>query len=132
MIAALRLDGIAAMMTTNGGVKTRDFLSFVQQRLAPALREGDIVVWDNINMHKNAEVVAAVEAAGASVLRIPRYSPDLNPIEAAWAKVKALVRRAMPQDRAQLKEAIRRALRRIRGSDSRGWLRYCGYHLPCL
>ena len=132
MIAALRVDGISALMTVNGGVKTHDFLRFVEERLVPTLRPGDIVCWDNINMHKNQDVVAAVENAGATILRLPRYSPDLNPIEAAWAKVKTLVRRAMPNNVGELKAAIRRALRRIRGSDALGWLKYCGFALPCL
>lgn len=132
MIAALTVDGISALMTINGGVKTKDFLRFVEQRLVPTLRPGDIVCWDNINMHKNAGVIAAVENAGAVIIRLPRYSPDLNPIEAAWAKVKALVRRAMPKDVTELKAAIRRALHRVRGSDALGWLMYCGYALPCL
>ena len=74
----------------------------------------------------------SVENAGAAIIRLPRYSPDLNPIEAAWAKVKALVRRAMPKDVTELKTAIRRALHRVRGSDALGWLMYCGYALPCL
>ncbi|NVB42799.1 IS630 family transposase [Pseudenhygromyxa sp. WMMC2535] len=130
MIAALRVDGISALMTTDGGVKTADFLRFVRQRLAPTLEPGDIVCWDNINMHKNAEVVAAVLETGAKVVRLPRYSPDFNPIEAAWAKVKAWIRRAMPTTVSELKKAMRRSLRRIRASDALGWLKYCGYRLP--
>jgi len=129
MIAALNIDGISALMTVNGGVKTHDFLRFVEQRLVPTIRPGDIVCWDNINMHKNAAVIAAVESAGATIIRLPRYSPDLNPIEAAWAKVKALVRRAMPQNVRELKSAIRRALHRVRDSDALGWIKYCGYPL---
>jgi transposase len=130
MIAALDVEGISALMTVNGGVKTKDFLRFVEQRLVPTLRPGDVVCWDNINMHKNALVIAAVENAGAQIIRLPRYSPDLNPIEAAWAKVKALVRRAMPKNVGELKVAIRRALHRVRGSDALGWLKYCGFPLP--
>jgi len=129
IIAALRIDGITARMTVDGGVKTNDFLRFVHRHLVPSLRPGDVVVWDNINMHKNAKVIAAIEEAGASVLRLPRYSPDLNPIEAAWAKLKAIIRRAAPQTVTELKAAIRVALRRVRARDAIGWLRYCGYAL---
>ena len=129
MIAALRLDGICALMTVDGGVKSKDFLRFVKQRLVPTLGRGDIVCWDNINMHKNAGVVAAVESVGAQVLRLPRYSPDLNPIEATWAKIKALVRRAMPKNVSELKTAIRRALHKVRPSDAAGWMKYCGFSL---
>ncbi len=129
-IGALRFDGISAMMTTDGGVKTKDFLRFVEQRLVPTLRVGDIVCWDNINMHKNAKVIAAIENAGASVIFLPRYSPDMNPIEAAWAKAKAIIRRSAPTCVRGLKVAIRRALRRIRPTDAAGWFKYCGFGLP--
>jgi transposase len=131
MIAALRADGISALMTTDGGVKTKDLRRFVEQRLVPTLHPGDLVCWDNLNAHKNAAVVAAIENAGATVLLLPRYSPDMNPIEAAWSKVKALVRKAMPKTVSELKAAIRRALHRVRGSDARGWFTYCGFPLPC-
>lgn len=127
MIAALRSDGITALMTVDGGVKTKDFLRFVTQRLAPSLRPGDRVVWDDINMNKNADVVDV----GATVLRLPRYSPDLNPIESAWPETKKIIRRAMPQTVPELKVAMRRALHRIRSSDAQGWFAYCGYSRPC-
>ena len=130
MVAALRHDGISALMTVDGGVKTGNFLRFVRQRLVPTLRKGDIVCWDNINMHRNSEVLEAVEGAGAVVLRLPRYSPDLNPIEAAWAKVKAIVRKVAPTNVSDLKTAIRGALHLVRPSDAAGWFGYCGFSLP--
>lgn len=129
MIAALTLDGIGALMTVDGGVKTKDFLRFVAQKLVPTLNHGDIVCWDNINMHQNTQVVAAIEEAGATILRLPRYSPDLNPIEAAWSKAKHWIRRRAPKTVTQLKSAMRYALKRIRGSDAAGWVTYCGYAL---
>lgn len=132
MIGALTLDGIEALMTVDGGVKTQDFILFVVRRLVPILRPGDIVCWDNINMHKNPVVVDAIEMAGASILRLPRYSPDMNPIEAAWAKAKRWIRKLAPTTVPELKSAMRRALRRIRGSDAAGWIRYCGYSLQLL
>lgn len=132
MIAALDINGVRASMTTDGGVKTKDFLRFVRKRLVPTLRPGDIVCWDNINMHKNATVVAEVLATGATIVRLPRYSPDYNPIEAAWAKAKAWIRRLAPGTVTELKQAMRRALSRIRGSDAVGWFRYCGYGLLSL
>lgn len=132
IIGALTQEGITASMTVDGGVKTVDFLRFVEQRLVPTLMPGDIVCWDNINMHKNVSVVNAIEAAGATILRLPRYSPDLNPIEAAWSKAKHFIRQLMPTDVKELKKAIRRALRRIRSSDAIGWIKYCGYALQYL
>lgn len=80
-------------------------------------------------MHKNAEVVAAIEATGAEILRLPRYSPDFNPIEAAWAKAKAFIRRKAPQIVPELKTVMRRALHRIQTTDAAGWIRCCGYSL---
>lgn len=129
MVAALTLKGISALMTVDGGVKTLDFARFVTQRLVPTLRPGDIICWDNINMHKNAHVVNAVESAGATILKRPRYSPDLNAIEAAWAKAKHWIRKLAPSTVPELKDAMRRALHRIRGSDAAGWIKYCGYSL---
>lgn len=130
MIAALSLDGMSAMMLVDGGVKSLQFLRFVRQHLVPTLRPGDVVVWDNINMHKNAAVVSAIENAGASILRLPRYSPDLNPIEAAWAKVKRWIRKKFPQTTAELKSAMRRGIKRITPADALGWAKYCGYPPP--
>ena len=130
MIGALTLDGIATYMTVDGGVKGKTFQRFVKQRLVPRLRPGDLVCWDNINMHKSKVVRAVIEETGASVVFLPRYSPDLNPIEAAWAKIKTIVRKAMPTTVADLKAAMRYAFRRVSVSDARGWVRYCGYSLP--
>lgn len=119
-------------MTVKGGVKQVDFLEFVTKRLVPTLRPGDVVVWDNLNLHKNKDVLAAIEGAGATVLFLPKYSPDLNPIEAAWAKVKHILRRHRPTTVKDLREAMRRALRAIRSTDAAGWFGYCGYPLPCF
>lgn len=130
MIGALTLKGIATYMTVDGGVKGKVFQRFVKQRLVPQLRSGDLVFWDNINMHKSKAVREAVEATGALVVCLPRYSPDLNPIEAAWAKVKNFIRKAMPTTVQELKAAMRRALRKISASDAHGWITYCGYTLP--
>lgn len=130
MIAALTLDGISALMTVKGGVKGADFLRFVERKLVPTLSPGDIVVLDNVNIHKSPHVRRAIEARGATILPLPRYSPDFNPIEAAWSKVKAWIRRKRPATVTELRTLMRRALRRIRPSDARGWFKYCGYALP--
>lgn len=132
MIGALRLDGISALMTVKGGVKQADYLRFVVERLVPTLRPGDVVVCDNLNLHKHKDVIAAIEAVGAKILLLPKYSPDLNPIEAAWAKVKHRLRRMCPSTVTELREAMRRALRAIRPKDAAGWFEYCGYPLPCF
>jgi len=130
MIAALRLEGICAKMTVRGGVKGKDFRRFVLQRLVPALRPGDVIAWDNLALHKNRELHAAIAAAGATVMMLPKYSPDLNPIEAGWAKVKRWMRRVVTEDVRSLRTAMRRGLDRIRPSDAAGWFTYCGFSLP--
>lgn len=132
MIGALALDGIRALMTVKGGVRSEHFNRFVLQRLVPKLKPGDIVCWDNLSLHKNKELQAAIERVGASVLMLPKYSPDLNPIEAAWAKVKARLRRVCPQTVPALRAMMRRALHSVRFNDAAGWFKYCGYGLPDL
>lgn len=130
MIAALRIeDGICAKMTVDGGVRAKSFKSFVEKRLLPVLKKGDVVCWDNINLHKNKQIVAAIESVGASVLPIPPYSPDLNPIEAAWSYVKDWIRKHFPDSVTELKTLMRRALDRIKSMSVIGWFKYCGYNL---
>ena len=114
MIAALTIDGVTALMTVRGGVKGENFEKFVFNKLLPTLRRGDVVLWDNLNLHKRTDLRAAIESVGARVVQLPRYSPDLNPIEAAWGKVKAWIRKRSPQTVAQLRSLIRRGLRRMR------------------
>lgn len=127
IIGAISLDGLIARSTVRGGVGSREFRRFVEQRLVPVLRPGQIVCMDNLNAHKNKRVRELIEAAGASVLFLPPYSPDFNPIEAAWAKVKHLVRKYAATSVATLRQAIYRACRHISPSDAEGWFRYCGY-----
>lgn len=129
MIAAIRLkDGVCAKMTTDGGVKTTTFKNFVHDKLVPVLRRGDIVCWDNINLHKNKDVKKWLEDAGVQILSLPPYSPDLNPIEAAWAFVKDWIRKRCPQSTSELKTLMRRALDRIKPQFVAGWFSYCGYN----
>ena len=132
MIAALTWDGISALMTVRGGVRSRHFERFVYQRLLPTLNPGDVVAWDNLNLHKRPDFRIAIESVGASVVQLPRYSPDLNPIEPTWAKLKNWIRKKCPQTVNELRDLMRRGLRRIRACDAQGWFRYCGYSHQCL
>lgn len=93
-VAGLRLTGMTAPMVLDGPMNGPAFLAYVEQMLAPTLRRGDIVIMDNLAPHKAAAVRKAIEAAGALLLLLPPYSPDLNPIENAFAKLKALLRKA--------------------------------------
>ena len=97
MIGALALSGFRGLMTIDAGTSTDVFLAFVEQVLAPNLRPGDVVVMDNLAAHKAAIVRAAIEAVGATALFLPPYSPEFNPIERAWAKLKDFVRAKAPR-----------------------------------
>ena len=127
MIAAIGLRGVASAMVTPAAINSITFLGFVEEFLAPELRRGDVVVMDNLAVHKVKGVAEAIHAAGAKLLYLPPYSPDLNPIEMAWSKAKTLLR-ADPQPTFQrLVNAIGRALSAISKDDCYGYFRACGY-----
>jgi transposase len=128
MISALRVDGCTADMVIESATDSVVFLSYVRQVLAPWLREHDIVVMDNLGAHKRPAIVAEIEATGAKVWFLPPYSPDLNPIEKMWSKVKAYLRKVKARDREQLWDAIGAALKTVTPSDAQGWFRSCGYN----
>jgi transposase len=97
VVAALRLDGLSAAAVFDGPIDSETFLAYVEQVLVPTLRRGDVVVLDNLAVHKQPDVRAAIEAVGAQVRHLPPYSPDFNPIEQAFAKLKAFLRAARPR-----------------------------------
>lgn len=127
MIGALTVSGVSAMMTVNGGTTGEVFLAFVRQLLVPSLRPGNIVLLDNLSAHKVAGVREAITAVGASVLYLPPYSPDLNPIELAWSKMKSLLRAAEARTREALEAALVTAMDAVSCRDSLGWFKHCGY-----
>jgi len=128
MIGSLREDGITSMMTIEGGTTKEVFVAYVQQVLGPTLREGDVVVMDNLGAHKCREVLAAIHSFGARVKFLPPYSPDLNPIEMAWSKIKEWLRASRPRCIASLDDALRAAIAAVSPQDAAGWFRACGYH----
>jgi len=127
MLAALRRDGTIAALAYEGGTDVAVMEAFVAQPLRRILRPGDIVVMDNLASHKSASVVAALEAAGATVWFLPEYSPDLNPIEMMWSKVKNLLRTLAARTKEALIEAIGTALRAVTETDAANWFAHCGY-----
>ena len=127
MIGALTLDGLTAMMTVEGGTDAAVFETYVEHILVPELREGDIVVLDNLGAHRTPRVRELVEAAGARLWFTPPYSPEFNPIELAWAKLKRFLRLAKARTRDALNNAIALAMDLITGSDARAWFRHCGF-----
>lgn len=129
MIGALRHDGVTALMTTEGATTGKVFTSFVKFSLVPTLRRGDVVVLDNLGAHKVRAARDAILAAGAEVIFLPPYHPDLNPIEPAWSKLKEHLRSSEALTPPDLAKAIFEGAERISASDARGWFDHCGYHL---
>jgi transposase len=126
-VTSLRREGIGPGMVVEGGISTAGFEAYVARILAPTLRPGDIVVMDNLRQHRGARARALIEARGAELWLLPAYSPDLNPIEEAFAKVKALLREAAARTHEALVAAIWAALKSITPSDARGYFAHCGY-----
>ncbi len=110
------------------------FETYVERVLVPTLRCGQVVVVDNLTAHKGARVKEMIEERGCQLLHLPAYSPDLNPIEEAFSKIKRLVRKAEARTREALIEAIGRALSAVTSGDARGFFEHCGYRMPvqCL
>jgi transposase len=124
---ALRIDGMTAPMVLDGAMNGEAFLAYVEQVLVPTLLPGDIVVMDNLPAHKPVAVRKAIEAAGARLVFLPAYSPDLNPIEMAFAKLKALLRQAAARSLGALLEAITHALNAFTPQECRNFLAAAGY-----
>ena len=126
-IAGLRQSGIVAPLVLDGPMTGPAFCAYVEQFLAPALEPGDVVVLDNLAAHKVDGVRQAIAAAGASILYLPPYSPDLNPIEQLFAKLKALLRKAAARTKDELWQAIGRLLAAVPPSECANYLDHCGY-----
>jgi transposase len=127
MLSSIRLDGSTACMTIEGATDTEVFRAYVREVLCPTLRPGDIVVMDNLSPHKNDCTLALIEQAGAAVRFLPAYSPDLNPIEKMWSKVKQFLRSAEARTGEALLAAIAAALASVTLQDTVNWFASCGY-----
>ena len=127
MISSIRLDGTTACMALEGTTDTESFRAYVSQVLLPTLRPGDLVIMDNLSPHKSDPTLALITNAGAQVLFLPAYSPDLNPIEKMWSKIKSLLRTAEARTPADLITAIGQALAKVTAQDALGWFASCGY-----
>ncbi len=126
-VGAIRADGFIAPLVLDGAINGEWFLAYVERVLVPELRRGDVVVLDNLGSHTAAGVRRAVEGAGCRLLYLPPYSPDLNPIEAAFSKLKGLLRSAAERTVDGLWSAIGRLLDRFRPAECRNYFRHCGY-----
>ena len=127
MISSIRLDGTTACMTLDGATTSEAYREYIRQILVPKLRTGDIVIFDNLRAHHDSKALDLIHAAGAMTLPLPAYSPDLNPIEKMWSKVKAYLRKAKARTLDALIEAIGKALKTITHQDAIGWFESCGY-----
>lgn len=129
MLGAIALDGFRGFLTIDLPTTTEVFSAFVVHQLVPNLRPGDIVVMDNLASHKHPAVVAAIRAAQASVLFLPPYSPDFNPIEKLWGKLKDFLRRLPTLCRETFDRAVAAAMDAITTDDIRAWTIHAGYDL---
>jgi transposase len=127
VIAALRLDGVGAPAVFDGPIDQPSFLAYVEQVLVPTLRRGDVVVLDNLAVHKQPAVRAAIEQVGAHLRFLPPYSPDFNPIELAFAKLKAFLRAARPRTFDHVNALVATALTLFTATECRNYVRHCGY-----
>jgi transposase len=127
VIAALRIDGVTAPAVFDGPIDAISFRAYVEQVLVPTLRPGDVVVLDNLALHKQPEVRHAITAVGASIRFLPPYSPDFNPIEQAFAKLKAFLRAARPRSFDQVLALVRVALTLFTPDECRNYVRHSGY-----
>lgn len=126
MIGAMSIDGIEALMLVEGGTTAAVFLRFLDEHLVPRLRPGDVVVLDNLGAHHATGVRERIEACGARLLYQPPYSPDLNPIELAWSKIKTALRGLGARTVAMLMAAILLAASYVSPADAAGWFKHCG------
>jgi transposase len=129
VIAALRADKLDAPAVFDGPIDNETFLAYVEQVLVPALRPGDVVVLDNLAVHKQPAVRTAIEAVGARLLFLPPYSPDFNPIEQAFAKLKAFLRAARPRTFDRVAELVAAALKLFTPTECQNFVQHSGYRL---
>ncbi len=127
LLASMGAEGMGACMAVVGSTKKAVFEAYVERVLAPSLRPGVVVVMDNLGAHKTKRVKELIEARGCELVFLPPYSPDFSPIEEAFSKIKALLRKVKARERGTLVEAIGRALSAITAQDARGFFGHCGY-----
>ncbi len=130
LISAIGSDGVKPSMSVEGAVDGKAFETYIEHFLLPTLERGQIVVMDNLSVHKSKRLERLIEKAGATLLFLPPYSPDFNPIEEAFSKIKGILRKASSRTKEALLEATGRALDAITPEDTRGFYSDCGYRLP--
>ena len=128
-LAALRMEGMTAPLTVDGPINGDVFLAWVQQQLVQTLKPGDIVLMDNLSAHKGAQIRKAIEGVGARVVYLPPYSPDFNPIEMVFSKLKALLRKAKERTVDALNDRLGELMDHFPPDECERYLRHCGYRV---
>lgn len=127
MLCALSLSGVSAPMTLEGAIDGIAFKTYVEEVLCPTLSPGEVVIMDNLGAHRAGQIRELIEGRGARLIYLPPYSPDLNPIEKCWSKIKTALRAAKARTREALEAALKAALLTITVEDTAGWFECCGY-----
>jgi transposase len=127
LLSSISLSGMGPSMVVEGGANGAVIEGYLREMLVPALGKGDVVVMDNLSVHKSERMREMIEGAGAEILYLPPYSPDFNPIEEAFAKIKNLLRKAGARVREALVKAIGEALSEVTEEDARAFFEHCGY-----
>jgi transposase len=130
LIGAISIQGIVCMKTIKGSMKGKDFEAFIQHDLCPHLSSNHVVVMDNLNSHKSVKIQQLIEATGARVLYLPRYSPEFNPIEMLWSVLKAFVRKFKPSSLAAIHLVMKTFFLTINKAFFRNWFSKCCYCIP--
>jgi transposase len=129
LIASMSLHGIGESMCVEGATDAAAFEAYVEHFLAPSLCEGQVVVMDNLGAHRPKRIRELIEARGAELVYVPSYSPDLNPIEQAFSKIKNILRKLGARTHETLLEAMEEALSKVTPADAAGWFNHCGYQV---
>ena len=127
LVGAMSHEGLLTSMELEGTIDGDAFFVFLENFLGPCLCHGDVVLMDNLSTHKSARMAQAITRRGAEVVFLPRYSPDFNPIEGAWSKLKAYLRKVAARTPKALDRALARGLARITAANARGWFQHAGY-----
>jgi transposase len=130
VLSSMSVEGMGPSLTVEGATTSVVFETYVGQVLAPTLKEGQVVVMDNLSAHKGERIKEMIEQRGCQLVYLPSYSPDLNPIEEAFSKIKGIVRKAEARTKESLVEAIGWALSAVSSEDARAFFEHCGYRIP--
>lgn len=128
MLSALRSNGETQCIVYEGGTSKAIFKEYIEKQLCPFLKAGDVVIMDNLSAHKSSKIIKLIETQGSHVLYLPPYSPDLNPIEKMWSKIKAFLRKVEARTTQQLEKAIKIAFEKITPLDAKNCFKSCGYY----